>query len=334
LNWTGKSIVDAEFDFYELNKAVMVIDLPKSTKLEKNVLRDLSLIVSKWNSKEYNLKNSNCEHFTQDLIENGLGISLDSTESPLIHKVISELKENGNYELRKLFEKENLRELQYFQNHKDLDIYKILMDIEIDEDYVEISCLLKAFDRAFWFNFLTMESKIKFLTNLKDDFTNYMQNGFAIIDDLMIERLKITLEVRFLFKMFPKEMDILKSFKFNIDNQFVNIKSIKFKLSEALMIVWEKTCEYIKKEVSRLISEKKIYEPIKGCEAIKGILSKSLNEKEMKKLYSGDDLTFPPPEEIKLLGKEFPSNLVESYFNYVCPFTNPTIDSPIQREKK
>jgi hypothetical protein len=326
--------VDPEFSIYDLNKAVMVIDLPKSKKSEDELLISLSNIVSQWNTFEYNQINSNCQHFTQELMENGLGVSLENNkESTLIHKVIGQLKINGDYELRKLFSNKDLTVLQHFKSHKDLDIFKIFMEIEGNRDE-EITFLLKAFDRAFWFNFKTIEKKIKNLTNLRDKFTDYIQNGFAIRDGIMIERLQITLEVKFLFSLFPEPMEKLKSFKFNLDEKFVEINKIKFELSDALMMVWEKTISHIDKiEIPLLKSEKKKYEPIYGFEAIKRILSKSMSEKEMNKLYLSED-EFPPLEEIKLLGMEFPKNMLENYFNHFCPFKDPTETSSLKKERK
>ena len=337
MHWVDSSLVDPEFDFYDSNKAVLVVDLETITKNEDDFIGSLARIVSNWNlTKEYSKTKYNCQHFAQDVIENGLGLKFKGNEhSDAVKIIIENLAKSGEYDLQSLFKNKEFSHLKHLKTHRDIDFYIISKESNGRLDKNE-KLLLKAFDRAFWLNLFTSKEKLEDYTRMRMEHQKFIGSIDSIKYKILKKRLDGIFNTSFynhpkFLKKHEKEMSNFRFMKLKIEDEDLNDDEISI-LKENLLKVWKEFMQYSEKRIPEL--EEQFYEclNITGKHVIKELIIQLMkdgvvDELVIRALYP-DNEKYPENisafEEYPLLLKYVNQQIYyERYDLCLCPFENP-----------
>jgi hypothetical protein len=309
---------------YDLNKAVFIFDLKfKKEMSEDFMIQEISKIIADWNSKKsYNIANSNCQHFVNEILER---LGLYNEEGDL-EKMINLMKEKGCYTLKELLpEVDKLK----FSNHKDLD-YEYHKNSWNGKNNSGIN--MKPFDRAIWLNYFVFSMRFEFFMKIRNECNVSLKKLNSYNETITRNALKISSENSFFQFKFPNFVSPLQTHIGELNEGVAIYEEEKSEIKKSLRILWTEVVEYTKEKIQELKDYLENYaEPITTSEMIKRFLKEHMKEVEFAKMYPEDH---EYPVEIDLnheIVKKIPlstwTNLKLEQSNqqviHHCPFGDP-----------
>ena len=334
VHWTDESLSDPEFDLFDSQQSILVIDLDKpEKKTTEQMIDDLVDVMIHWNTEKiYKETTANCQNFVMDVIDKVLNIKnlSENLHSSLVLDIIQKLKSGNGYSWEKLMEDKIYEKYRNIKTHKELNKY-LLENAEMMGD--DEKNFLKSFDRSFWLNEFCLKKKLNGKRQLLSEYETKLENYLWDDDKTLKKRIEATLEEEFFnhqkfleTKENLQKMKKLRHFYKEYDVKIVSDKQFKKDLFEILRYLWEMFVEYYKIKIPELESNLEKCESVKGKEVIKYMSSDEVKED----LFSGEE--FPSFDEI-MKYKDEHKNAFQGVFNdcfteenyegTLCPFKNP-----------
>ena len=303
-------------------QAILVIDLEDENiiskridKTEDQMYKDISKIVSEWNSKyDYDVITRNCQNFVERMMSDGFGLKI--TKYPeYIQKIFNNLHKFGKYEIKDIFKNTIYKNVQ---THSDLDYISNIKNIHSDfetDDYA----LGKSLDRAFWFNYFSLLQYKEFFEKTKKEFEK--ANSFLKVykESEIFQILFYVLDLKYLQKKFPNEIDDLKYLQSLLEKDSSIFEKEEENLKLKLKTIFENFIEIANEKEIDLKEEIKIHQPILGKEFIKRYFEENLMDDEMKleflKCYEKGNGYYPKKEKLRELFKKYGENIPKLNFD-------------------
>ena len=325
LHWANESLSDPEFDLYETQDAILVVDLekPKEKSIDE-ILNDLVKIVIEWNVRRtYSGTFYNCQHYVLEIMRKVLLIEnfAETESSQLIKDIVANLQQSADYKWESLLKEEKY---QQFKSHKDLDEYVLKKEsINIDEWY-----FLKTFDRAHWLNLLTINKRLKEKQKLLNE-ANYRCKNL-LLDDKKTLKIRIENTLRSSFFQHPKFLekkkhsdliDQLRCLYCEFDSDYQEIQ-----LKKLLIELWKIFIDfYSNNQIPQMEKKLKLCEPFNVEDIPKELNQTEIKLNDEKEEEKDEEKIVEENEEIKKIDTTFE--------NHLCPFENPLMTGSLIQKK-
>eukprot|EP01080_Neovahlkampfia_damariscottae_P005946 gene5946-9775_t len=294
LEWNNSSLVDYTGSVYNLKKSILVIDIPM-TKSEEQMIEDVCNIVTEWNTKKYyDKKTINCQHFTMKLVQDGLGVPFDKIPfSKPIQNIISNLKNQGNFEVESIFK--DHEHLKNFKSHKDFDFYLLQQQhfsAKTKEEKLRIEeelSLLKIMDRAFWLNYYISIERLEFLQTQQYDAKTRIENIPNCTEKKLKKILSTIVGLDILNKKFSDDFKQLQILNNKVQKVPKMDEETEKEIKENLIIILEKYITYVDKKLKDYEKDVELYEPITGKEFVKRYLRDISPKDVFENIYDKPD---------------------------------------------